>query len=250
MKVLVAIKQVIDPQVKIQVKLDDSGVETDHVKLVMNPFDEIAVEEAVRLKEKSIASDIILVTVGTTRCQEILRTGLAMGGDRAILIEAAQILEPLIVAKILKSLVDMEKPSLILLGKQAVDNDANQVGQMLAGLLNYAQGTFISGLTIHENTVKVTREVDEGTEELQLTLPAVLTTDLRLNQPRYVKLPNLMRAKKKTIEILTLESLGTSITPHSTVLKVTEPANQIKKTVFLKDAQALASLLENFTAGK
>ena len=247
MKALVAIKQVIDPQIKIQVKLDGSGFDDRAVKRVMNPFDEIAVEEAVRLKEQSIVADIVLVTVGPMRCQDVLRTGLAMGGDRAILIETEQELEPLNIAKLLQKVVEKEHPSLILLGKQAVDNDANQVGQMLAGLLNYAQGTSISKLMVNEHDVVVTREIDEGTEQLRLTLPAVLTTDLLLNQPRYVKLPNLMKAKKKAIEVLTPEALNVELIQHTAILKVEESPNQTKKTVFIEDVQALADILERFS---
>jgi len=223
MKVLVAVKRVVDFNVKVRVKPDGSGVETRHVKMSMNPFDEIAVEEAIRLKEKNIASEVSVISIGNESCQETLRAALAMGADRAILIKTNQPLEPLHVAKILKALVDKEKPELVILGKQAIDDDCNQTGQMLAALLNWPQGTFASKLEIENNSAQVTREVDGGLETLSIRLPAVATTDLRLNEPRYTSLPNIMKAKMKPLEELLLEDLNIQLKEHVATLSVSSP---------------------------
>jgi electron transfer flavoprotein beta subunit len=223
MKILVAVKRVIDFSVHIRVKTDQSGVETTNVKMAMNPFDEIAMEEAVRLKEKGIAKEIIVVSIGNTACQETLRTALAMGADRAILIQTENELQPLIIAKILKYLTMKENPELIILGKQAIDSDDNQVGQMLAGLLNWPQGTFASKVNIENSNINVTREVDGGSETLRLHLPAVITTDLRLNEPRYLSLPNIVQAKRKPLEIISVETLPIDLQSRITTLKVTAP---------------------------
>ena len=223
MKILVAVKRVIDANVKVRVKADQTGVETANVKMAMNPFCEIAVEEAVRLKEGGSASEIVVVSAGPAACQETVRTALAMGADRGIVVEASAETEPLAVAKILKAIAAREAPGLILLGKQAVDNDCNQTGQMLAALLGWAQGTFASKLVFEGNKLRVTREVDGGLETLFLKLPAVVTTDLRLNTPRYASLPNIMKAKKKPIENLTPGDLGVDIAPRLEILKVAEP---------------------------
>ena len=223
MKVLVAVKRVIDYNVKIRVKADHTGVETANVKMSMNPFDEIAVEEAVRLKEAGAATEVIAVSLGPQPCQETIRTALAMGADRGIHVLTDQPLEPLAVAKLLKAVVAKESPALAILGKQAIDDDCNQTGQMLAALLDWPQATFASKLVIEGEKAKVTREVDGGLETLELTLPAVMTTDLRLNEPRYASLPNIMKAKKKPIEALTPEALGVDVTPHLVTLKVEEP---------------------------
>src|SRR3989339_1869859 len=200
MKVLVAVKRVVDYNVKVRVKSDNTGVDTANVKMSMNPFDEIAIEEAVRLREKGVATEIIAVSCGVTQCTETLRTAMAIGADRAILVETSEELQPLAVAKVLKALVDKEKPELIILGKQAIDDDANQTGQMLAALADLPQATFASKVEIADGKAKVTREIDGGLETLEITLPAVVTTDLRLNEPRYVTLPNIMKAKKKPLE--------------------------------------------------
>jgi electron transfer flavoprotein beta subunit len=226
MKVLCAVKRVIDYNVKIRVKADQTGVETANVKMSMNPFDEIAVEEAVRLKEAGAVTEIIVVSMGPAQAQETIRTALAMGGDRGILVEAPDELQPLAVAKLLKVLVDKEKPELVLLGKQAVDDDSNQTGQMLAGLLGWSQGTFASKVVVGDGSVVVTREVDGGLETVSLKLPAVVTTDLRLNTPRYASLPNIMKAKKKPIEMLKAADLGVDVAPRLRILKVQEPAKR------------------------
>lgn len=223
MKVLVAVKRVVDFNAKIRVKADGSGVETDHVKMSLNPFDEIAIEEAIRLKEQNNASEVIVVSIGTPQCQETLRTALALGADRAILIVTEQMLEPFHIAKILQKIVEKEQPQLVILGKQAIDDDCNQTGQMLAGFLGWSQGTFISKLSIQGQQAQVTREVDAGLEVLQITLPAVVTTDLRLNQPRYATLPNIMRAKQKPIQMMDLDQLQLNIQVRSEVLKMTSP---------------------------
>ncbi len=223
MKVLVAVKRVLDANVKARVKADESGVELANVKMAMNPFDEIAVEEAVRLKEAGSASEVVVISMGTDKCQETLRTALAMEADRGIHIHTDDELQPLAVAKLLKSVADEEKPDLLILGKQAIDDDANQTGQMTATLLHWPQATFASKVDMGENTVSVTREVDGGSETLELNLPAVITTDLRLNEPRYAKLPNIMKAKKKPLEIKTPEQFGVDITPRLTTIKVEEP---------------------------
>ena len=223
MKLLVPIKRVIDFNVKVRVKPDGSGVDTTNVKMSMNPFDEIAVEEAVRLKEKGIATEIVVVSCGLAACQETLRTALAIGADRAVLVETDAELQPLGVAKILKALVDKEQPQMVILGKQAIDDDANQTGQMLAALLDWPQATFASKIDIANGVATVKREVDGGLETLELKLPAVVTTDLRLNEPRYATLPNIMKAKKKPMETVTPATLGVDVTPRLATLKVVEP---------------------------
>ena len=223
MKLLVPVKRVVDYNVKVRVKSDGTGVETANVKMSMNPFDEIAVEEAVRLKEKGIATEIVAVSVGPTQAQEQIRTALAMGADRGILVEQEGVVEPLAVAKILKALAGREQPGLIVMGKQAIDDDMNATGQMLAALLGWGQGTFASKVEIADGTAKVTREIDGGLETVSLKLPAVVTTDLRLNEPRYASLPNIMKARKKPIETLKPADLGVDVTPRLTVVKVEEP---------------------------
>ena len=223
MKALVAVKRVVDYNVKVRVKGDGTGVDIANVKMSMNPFDEIAVEEAVRLKEKGVITEVIAVSCGAAQCQETLRTAMAIGADRAILIETAEELQPLAVAKLLKALVDKEQPSLVILGKQAIDDDANQTGQMLAALADLPQATFASKVEIEGEKAKVTREVDGGLETLAISLPAVVTTDLRLNEPRYVTLPNIMKAKKKPRETRKPEDLGVDVKPHLKTLKVAEP---------------------------
>ncbi len=226
MKVLVSVKRVVDYNVKVRVKSDGTGVDIANVKMSMNPFDEIAVEEAVRLKEKGVVTEIIAVSCGVTQCQETLRTAMAIGADRAILVETAVELQPLAVAKLLKALIDKEQPGLVILGKQAIDDDCNQTGQMLAALADLPQGTFASKVEIVDGKALITREVDGGSETVSLTLPAVITTDLRLNEPRYVTLPNIMKAKKKPMETLTPEALGVDVTPRIKTLKVVEPAKR------------------------
>ncbi len=223
MKVLIPIKRVIDANVKVRVKADKTGVETSNVKMAMNPFCEIAVEEAVRMKEAGTASEVVVVSAGTAQAQETLRTGLAMGADRGILIQSDQPLEPLAVAKLLKAVVEKEAPELVIMGKQAIDGDNNQTGQMLAALLGWSQGTFASKIEKQDSALKVTREVDGGLEILQLKLPSVVTVDLRLNEPRYASLPNIMKAKKKPIDNFSPEDLGVDVTPRVTTLKVEEP---------------------------
>jgi electron transfer flavoprotein beta subunit len=223
MKVLVAVKRVIDYNVKVRVKADKTGVETANVKMSMNPFDEIAVEEAIRLKEAGIVTEIVAVSLGVQQCQETIRTALAMGADRGIHVLTDAALEPLAVAKLLKALCDKEQPQLVILGKQAIDDDCSQTGQMLAALLGWSQGTFASKVKIADGTADVTREVDGGLETVALKLPAVVTTDLRLNEPRYASLPNIMKAKKKPIDATSPADLGVDVTPHLTVLKVEEP---------------------------
>ena len=223
MKVLVAVKRVVDFNVKIRVKSDGTGVETGNVKMSMNPFDEIALEEGVRMREAGTADELIAVSMGPQACQETIRTALAMGADRGILIETDAELEPLAVAKLLKAITEKENPDLVILGKQAIDDDCNQTGQMLAALLGWGQGTFASGLEFGDAKVKVTREIDGGLETVALTLPAVVTTDLRLNEPRYASLPNIMKAKKKPIDTMTPEDLGVDAAPRLKILKVDEP---------------------------
>ncbi len=224
MKILVAVKRVVDHNIKVRVKPDGSDVEIAGVKMAMNPFDENAIEEALRLKEKGLATEIIAVSLGASVNQDVLRHALAMGADRAILVETDNVLQPLGVAKLLKALVQREKPDLILLGKQAIDSDAGQAGQMLAALLNYGQGTYVSEINLDETkVVTVTREVDGGTETLEITLPAVLTADLRLNEPRFVKLPNLMMARKKPIETISAIELNVDAAPRLNLIKVSEP---------------------------
>jgi electron transfer flavoprotein beta subunit len=223
MKILVTVKRVVDYNVKVHPKADGSGVETANIKMSMNPFDEIAVEEAVRLQESGKATEIVAVSIGASQCQEVLRTALAMGADRAVLVETDAILEPLMVAKLLEALVEREQPSLVILGKQAIDDDCNQTGQMLAALLGWGQGAFASKLTLGEQEIEVTREIDGGLETVALKLPTVVTADLRLNEPRYVKLPNIMKAKKKPLETLRPGDLGVVLATQLTTLKVAEP---------------------------
>ena len=244
MKVLVPVKRVVDYNVKIRVKADGSGVETANVKMSMNPFDEIAVEEAVRLKEAGKATEVIVVSVGPATAQETLRTALAMGADRGILVQTDAETQPLAVAKVLKALVDKEGPTLVILGKQAIDDDCNQTGQMLAALLGWPQGTFASKVVAGEGAVTVTREIDGGLETVELTLPAVVTADLRLNEPRYASLPNIMKAKKKPIETLAPDALGVDVAPRLTTLKVAEPAKR-KAGVKVADVAALVDKLKN-----
>ena len=244
MKVLVPVKRVIDYNVKIRVKADGTGVETANVKMSMNPFDEIAVEEAVRLKEKGTASEVVAVSIGPAQAQETLRTALAMGADRAIHVQTDVETQPLGVAKALKALVDKEQPQLVVLGKQAIDDDANQTGQMLAALLGWAQGTFASKVEPGAGTVSVTREVDGGLETVELRLPAVVTTDLRLNEPRYASLPNIMKAKKKPIEAVSPADLGVDMTPRLTTLKVVEPARR-KAGIKVGSVDELVDKLKN-----
>jgi electron transfer flavoprotein beta subunit len=244
MKVLVAVKRVVDFNVKIRVKADRSGVETANVKMSMNPFDEIGVEEAIRLKEKGKATEIVAVSIGPAQCQETIRTALAMGADRGILVEAPAEIEPLAVAKLLKAIADKEQPGLMILGKQAIDDDSNQTGQMLAALLGWPQATFASKLAPAEGTAEVTREVDGGLETIAIKLPAVVTTDLRLNEPRYASLPNIMKAKKKPIEMLKPEALGVDVTPRLAVLKVEEPPKR-QAGVKVKDVAELVDRLRN-----
>ena len=224
MKVLVTVKRVIDPYVKVRVKSDGSGVETANIKMTMNPFCEISVEQAVRMKEAGVVSEILAVSIGIPQCQETLRTAMAMGADRGILVDtgAAEI-QPLAVAKLLKAIIAKESPQLVIMGKQAIDDDANQSGQMLAGLMGWPQATFISNITVNGDSAEVTREIDGGLEKLAIKLPAVVTTDLRLNEPRYVTLPNIMKAKKKPLEVLKPDALGVDITPRLKTLKVVEP---------------------------
>ena len=244
MKVLVPVKRVVDYNVKVRVKSDGTGVDIANVKMSMNPFDEIAVEEAVRLKEKGVATEIIAVSFGVTQCQETLRTAMAIGADRAILVETTEELQPLAVAKLLKALVDKEQPGLVILGKQAIDDDCNQTGQMLAALAGLAQGTFASKVEIADGFASVTREVDGGSETLKLKLPAVLTTDLRLNEPRYVTLPNIMKAKKKTLDIVKPADLGVDVTPRIKTLSVGEPPKR-SAGIKVPDVATLVAKLKN-----
>uniref|UniRef100_B1XVN8 Electron transfer flavoprotein subunit beta n=1 Tax=Polynucleobacter necessarius subsp. necessarius (strain STIR1) TaxID=452638 RepID=B1XVN8_POLNS len=244
MKILVAVKRVVDYNVKIRVKSDNSGVDLANVKMSMNPFDEIAVEEAVRLKEAGVATEVVVVTAGANQCQETLRTALAIGADRAILVETDADLQPLAVAKILKVLSDKEQAQIIILGKQAIDDDSNQTGQMLASLLDIAQATFASKVVVADGKATVTREVDGGLETITLALPAVITTDLRLNEPRYVTLPNIMKAKKKTIDIVKPEDLGVDIAPRLKTIKVEEPPKR-STGVMVADVAALVEKLKN-----
>ena len=244
MKILVPVKRVVDFNVKVRVRSDGSGVETANVKMSMNPFDEIAVEEAVRLKEAGSATEIIAVSIGPTQCQETLRTALAIGADRAILVETALDTQPLGVAKALKKLVDKEGPRLVILGKQAIDDDSNQTGQMLAALLGWSQATFASKVVLEKEKATVTREVDGGLETLSVKLPAVVTTDLRLNEPRYVTLPNIMKAKKKPLETLKPDALGVDVAPRLQTLKVVEPPKR-KAGVKVPDPKALVDRLRN-----
>jgi electron transfer flavoprotein beta subunit len=244
MKVLVPVKRVVDYNVKVRVKTDGSGVDTANVKMSMNPFDEIALEEAMRLKESGKVTEVIAISCGLTQCQETLRTAMAIGADRAILVEAAADLEPLAVAKLICALAEQEQPQLIILGKQAIDDDSNQTGQMLAALLGWPQATFASKVILEDDKVTVTREVDGGLETLELTLPAIVTTDLRLNEPRYVTLPNIMKAKKKPLAIVKPEDLGVDCTPRITTLKVVEPAKR-SAGITVPDVATLVAKLRN-----
>ncbi|MCW8914419.1 MAG: electron transfer flavoprotein subunit beta/FixA family protein [Magnetovibrio sp.] len=244
MKVLVAVKRVVDYNVKIRVKTDGSDIETQGVKMSMNPFDEIAVEEAVRLKEAGSADEVIAVSLGVTQAQETIRTALAMGADRGIHVETDAVLEPLAVAKLLKALVEKENPDMVVLGKQAIDDDSNQTGQMLAALLGWGQGTFASKLELVDGKANVTREIDGGLETVGLNLPCVVTTDLRLNEPRYASLPNIMKAKKKPIDKLSTDELGVDVTPRLEVLSVEEPAAR-QAGVIVADVAELVEKLKN-----
>ena len=244
MKALVAVKRVVDYNVKVRVKSDNSGMDVANVKMSMNPFDEIAVEEAVRLKEKGIVSEVIAVSCGVAQCQDTLRTAMAMGADRAILVESDEDLQPLAVAKLLKALVDKEQPQLIFLGKQAIDDDANQTGQMLAALCDMPQGTFASKVDIADGKATVVREVDGGLETVCLHLPAVITSDLRLNEPRYVTLPNIMKAKKKEIATTTPAELGVDVAPRLKTLKVQEPPKRAAG-IKVPDVATLVDMLKN-----
>jgi electron transfer flavoprotein beta subunit len=242
MRILVPVKRLVDYNVKIRVKADQSGVELANVKMAMNPFDEIAIEEAVRLKEAGKATEVVAVSCGVAQCQETLRTAMAIGADRGILVESDADLQPLAVAKLLKALVDKEQPKLVILGKQAIDDDSNQTGQMLAALLGWPQATFASKVEIGAESVTVTREIDGGLETLSLPIPAVITTDLRLNEPRYATLPNIMKAKKKPLETVKPVDLGVDVTPRLTTLKVVEPATRSAGVMVADVAQLVAKL--------
>ena len=244
MKVLVTVKRVIDPYVKVRVKSDGSGVETANIKMTMNPFCEIAVEQAVRMKEAGVVTEIVVVSVGVPQSQETLRTAMAMGADRGILVDAPANVEPLAVAKLVKAVIDKEQPKLVITGKQAIDDDSNQTGQMVAALLNWPQATFISNIEVNGDKADVTREVDGGLEKLTIKLPAVVTTDLRLNEPRYVTLPNIMKAKKKPLETLKPDALGVDIAPRLTTVKVEEPAKRSAGTQ-VADVKELVAKLKN-----
>lgn len=244
MKILVPIKRVIDANIRVRVKSDNTGVETANVKMAMNPFCEIAVEEAIRIKEAGQAEEVIAVIAGSSQCQETLRTALAMGADRAILIETDVEVQPLAIAKLLKAIVEKENPQMLILGKQAIDYDNNQTGQMLAALLGWGQGTFASKVEIGDGNVNVTREIDGGLETVSLKLPAIITTDLRLNEPRYVKLPNIMKAKKKPLDTVTPDELGVDVTPSLTILKVEEPP-QRSAGIKVADVAELVDKLHN-----
>ena len=244
MKVLVPVKRVVDYNVKVRVKSDGSGVDTANVKMSMNPFDEIAVEEAVRLKEKGLVTEVIAVSCGVAQCQETLRTAMAIGADRAILVETDADLQPLAVAKLLKALVDKEQPGLIILGKQAIDDDANQTGQMLAALQNWPQATFASKVVIANGKASVTREIDGGLETLEIALPAVVSTDLRLNEPRYATLPNIMKAKKKPLDTIKPADLGVDVAPRLSTLKVSEPPKR-SAGIKVADVAELVNKLRN-----
>lgn len=244
MKVLVAVKRVVDKDVKVRVKSDGTGVDIANVKMSMNPFDEIAVEEAVRLKEKGTVTEVIAVSCGPTQCQETLRTAMAIGADRGVLVETTEELQPLAVAKLLKALVEKEQPALVILGKQAIDDDNNQTGQMLAALADLPQATFASKVELAADHALVTREVDGGLETLKVSLPAVVTTDLRLNEPRYVTLPNIMKAKKKTLENLKPADLGVDVAPRLKTLKVVEPPKR-SAGIKVPDVATLVSKLKN-----
>jgi electron transfer flavoprotein beta subunit len=245
MKVLVTVKRVIDPYVKVRVKSDNTGVETANIKMTMNPFCEIAVEQAVRMKEAGTVSEIVVVSVGTAQSQETLRTAMAMGADRGILVDAGRAdVEPLAVAKLIKAVIDKEQPQLVITGKQAIDDDSNQTGQMIAALAGWPQATFISNITVNGDNADVTREIDGGLEKLNIRLPAVVTTDLRLNEPRYVTLPNIMKAKTKPLETIKPDALGVDVTPRLKTLKVQEPPSR-KAGVKVADVKELVEKLRN-----
>jgi len=244
MKVLLPVKRVIDYNVKVRVKSDNTGVETSNVKMSMNPFDEIAVEEAVRMREAGSADEIIAVSLGVQQCQETIRTALAMGADRGVHVKTDQELQPLAVAKLLRALVEKESPDLVILGKQAIDDDSNQTGQMLAALLDWPQGTFASGIELSDGKAKVIREVDGGLETIEINTPAVISTDLRLNEPRYASLPNIMKAKKKPIDEMSPEDLGVDIGPRLTTLKVEEPPKR-EAGVMVESVAELVDKLKN-----
>ena len=244
MKVLVAVKRVIDYNVKIRVKSDKSGVETANVKMSMNPFDEIGIEEGVRLREAGTAEELIAISIGVQQCQETIRTALAMGADRGILVETEESLEPLAVAKLMAAVVERESPDLVILGKQAIDDDCNQTGQMLAALLGWSQGTFASSITLNGDRAEVVREVDSGLETIDIAMPAVITTDLRLNTPRYASLPNIMKAKKKTIDTLTPDDLGVDVSPRLTIVDVVEPEGR-QAGVIVENVGELVEKLRN-----
>jgi len=244
MKILVAVKRVVDYNVKVRVKSDQTGVDLSNVKMSMNPFDEIAVEEALRMKEAGTVDEIIAVSIGVQQCQETIRTALAMGADRGILVKTDEVIEPLHVAKVLKAVVDEEQPGLVILGKQAIDDDCNQTGQMLAALLGWPQGTFASKIEFADGTANVTREVDGGLQTLTLKLPMIVTTDLRLNEPRYASLPNIMKAKKKPIDEKTPEDLGVNMAPRLTTLNVAEPPKRVAGAI-VADAAELVQKLRN-----
>ncbi|MCP5146731.1 MAG: electron transfer flavoprotein subunit beta/FixA family protein [Pseudomonadales bacterium] len=244
MKVLVAVKRVVDYNVKVRAKADGSAVDLNNVKMAINPFCEIAVEEAVRLKEAGVATEVIAVSVGDKACQEQIRTALALGADRGIQVETEGVVEPLVVAKLLKAVVDKEQPQLVILGKQSIDGDNNQTGQMLGALANMPQGTFASEVAIDGDKLKVTREVDGGLQTVNLNLPAIVTTDLRLNEPRYASLPNIMKAKKKQLDVYTPEDLGVSVTSHLTQVKVQPPAER-KAGIKVADVAELVDKLKN-----
>jgi electron transfer flavoprotein beta subunit len=244
LKILVPVKRVVDYNVKVRVKADGTGIELANVKMSMNPFDEIAVEEAVRMKEAGKATEVVVVSCGLTACQETLRTAMALGADRAVLVETDVELQPLAVAKLLKALVDKEQPRLVILGKQAIDDDANQTGQMLAALLGWPQATFASKVVIEGDAAQVTREVDGGLETIAVALPAVVTTDLRLNEPRYATLPNIMKAKKKPLETVKPADLGVDVAPRLTTLKVVEPAKR-QAGIMVADVAELVAKLKN-----
>ena len=244
MKVLVPVKRVIDYNVKVRVKADNSGVELANVKMAMNPFDEIAVEQALRLKEAGGAEEVVVVSIGPAQNQETIRTALAMGADRGIHIETSHDIEPLAVAKLLKAVVERETPGLVLVGKQAIDDDCNQTGQMLAALLGWAQGTFVSALVFSGDQAKIVREVDGGLEHLEIKMPAIVSVDLRLNEPRYASLPNIMKAKKKPLDSLTVDELGVDISPRLTIVKVEEPAAR-EAGIKVADVKELVEKLKN-----
>ena len=244
MKVLVPVKRVIDYNVKVRVKADNSGVELANVKMAMNPFDEIAVEQALRLQEAGGAEEVVVVSIGPAQNQETIRTALAMGADRGIHIESSHDIEPLAVAKLLKAVVERETPGLVLVGKQAIDDDCNQTGQMLAALLGWAQGTFVSALEVAGDKAKIVREVDGGLEHLEIKMPAIVSVDLRLNEPRYASLPNIMKAKKKPLDSLTVDELGVDISPRLTIVKVEEPAAR-EAGIKVADVKELVEKLKN-----